>query len=138
MRRHHLSTILVLVLLSTSSWGQSVTSPMRGLRFLSETVADSDDAIGVEINPAGIGFLNGWSFMFYHSQFGDLSGEGDGAFFAAKIFGPWSVGLGLQFLKQTPVAGTAQCRGGGGTVVLIDQCDAPVQAGNKIGEHTRL
>lgn len=91
--------VLLLIVIATPALGQSVSSPMRGLRFLSETVADTDDAIGIEINPAGIGFLSGWSFMFYHSQFADLAGEGDGAFLAAKVFGPWSVGVGLQFLR---------------------------------------
>ncbi|MCA9519365.1 MAG: signal peptide peptidase SppA [Myxococcales bacterium] len=106
------STPLLLTLIAatligwaTPSFAQGANSPTRGVRLLSESVSDSWDASALELNPAGIGFIDGWNFAFYHATFGEKDGEGDSVFFAARIIGPWTVGFGMQFLRWSQFGG---------------------------------
>lgn len=84
---------------------QGANSPTRGVRLLSESVADGWDASVLELNPAGIGFIDGWNFAFYHATFGEKDGEGDSIFFAARLIGPWTMGFGMQFMRWSQFGG---------------------------------
>jgi protease-4 len=62
-------------------------------------VSLGDDASGVEVNPGGLGFLRGFELeLFATSLDGGVPGDGQAFFVASPIFGPFSLGLGIQHI----------------------------------------
>jgi protease-4 len=77
----------------------------RGLLWPGSSLVVSDDASALSLNPGGLGFLEGGDLRYVHTTLDDLAGEGDGVFLAARLLGPWAIGMGFEFL---PIPGLSE------------------------------
>lgn len=63
-------------------------------------LTETDDATALSINPANMGFLDSWSFVYAGSWLADqrhLAGQGHGLFLAVPL-GPFGLGISTEFL----------------------------------------
>lgn len=70
----------------------------RGLRWPAASTVECDDTTALSLNPAGLGFLDGFEARYLHTELADLEGEGDGVFLGARVLGPLALGMGFEFL----------------------------------------
>ncbi len=100
----------VLSLFATSAWAQQIT-PSDGLRVPDASIATVGDALSVEVNPAGLGFMSrpelGYGFQLASE---DLRGVGEEAqsYFMAAGTGWLGLGLGAQWLQKPDLGGELQ------------------------------
>jgi protease-4 len=71
-------------------------------------VAGDADASAIEKDPAGLGFLRGWSGVYLHSELdedGRVPGRGDGFFLAARVpyLSAFSVGTAVQLIRPPQI-----------------------------------
>ena len=63
----------------------------------------ADDATALSINPANMGFLDSWSFVYAGSWLADqrhLAGQGHGLFLAVPL-GPFGLGISTEFISES-------------------------------------
>lgn len=90
------ATLVIAVAAASEAAAQS----SRGLLWPGSSLVVSDDASALSLNPAGLGFLEGADLRYIHTSLDALAGEGDGVFVAARLVGPWSIGMGFEFLPH--------------------------------------
>lgn len=94
-----LLSIALLASLASPSLAQD--SPSRGVTLPDRSLSAQDDAASVEVNPAGLGFMEG-AELRYTFELGtrsqDLTGDDAHAIFAALGFGGFGVGFAAQWL----------------------------------------
>ena len=102
---------VALAALAATAWSAPVRAErgVTGLRWPGASVVDADDASALSLNPAGMGFLEGFDAHFVHTELPDGAGAGDGLFLAAKVIGPLSIGAAFQFLPD-PLTGERNFR----------------------------
>src|SRR5262245_14691345 len=106
MRKNALALSLLLLPALAQAEG-----PSRGIRLPFPAVSLGDDALGVEVNPGGLGFLRGFDAQLVASRLDDgVPGDGQGLFLAAPIVGPLSLGLGIEHLGLQTLSSTLSYR----------------------------
>ncbi|MBN2714468.1 MAG: S49 family peptidase, partial [Deltaproteobacteria bacterium] len=79
---------------------QMYNAPTQGIQLPSPSVTEVDDATAISTNPANIGFLDSWSFVYAAASMGDYShmaGQGHGFYFAFPA-GPFGFGIATELL----------------------------------------
>ncbi|MBN2531142.1 MAG: signal peptide peptidase SppA [Deltaproteobacteria bacterium] len=100
----HLSIFTLLavaVLFSVNARAQKVyNAPTEGIFLPSPSLTEVSDATAIATNPANIGFLDSWSFVYAaasSTKYSHLPGQGHG-FFLAFPAGPLGFGVGTELL----------------------------------------
>jgi protease-4 len=89
-----------------ASAAASAQSPSRGVRLPFPAVSLGDDASGVDVNPAGLGFVRGLDAQILGTSLSaGVGGSGEALYVASPIIGPFSLGLGVQHIA-TQTLGT--------------------------------
>lgn len=76
-----------------------VRPQLGGVALPETTFSECDDATALSLNPAGLGFTDRVDVRFYHSQPSARFGEGEALLVAARVLGPWALGLGFEFVR---------------------------------------
>lgn len=98
LRRSTLALLLLLtpVIVQAQSSTEGTIIPMP-------TVAEPDGATSVLHNSAGLATLRAWELRLYNTQMDDRAGEGTAFLFGMPVFGPLSLGAGLELLRPPGV-----------------------------------
>jgi len=89
-------TFLIAALL----WPTAASAqPTAGISLPAVSIAEPDGVNAVLHNPAGLSTLRSWELRVYNTQFDDQTGEGTALLLGAPVFGPISIGGGLEFLR---------------------------------------
>ena len=104
MARFVSNCILVTILLAIASGASAQevvnTRATEGVVLPASSTTEVNDATALSVNPANIGFLDSWSFVYAGSWLADqrhLAGQGHGLFLALPI-GPLGLALSTEFL----------------------------------------
>jgi protease IV len=104
-RRALLSSALLCCL---PSLAHAQDTPSRGITLPDRSITAQDDAASVEVNPAGLGFMQG-AELRYTFELGSRSAQATGddghALFAAVGFGGFGLGFGAQWLLHPALGG---------------------------------
>lgn len=102
------SSLAALLILATASSAAAQDSPSRGIALPDRSLSGQDDAASVEVNPAGLGFMQG-AELRYAFELGapnDARSNDDGhAVFTALGFGGFGLGFGAQWLLHPALGG---------------------------------
>lgn len=100
------------VILAGVSWGAvgeaqenpfpSTRGLTRGLTLPWESVVDREDALSLELNPAGLARVQGWEVMAAAAHRREASHDGYGAFLALSPLDGLGLGYGLQRVASGP------------------------------------
>ncbi|MCA9564689.1 MAG: hypothetical protein KC561_14435 [Myxococcales bacterium] len=107
MSRPHLPALagytLALILIF-ASLGQADAqfggTPTDGMQLPERSISSHDDATAVELNPAGLGFLQGWDLHLSYGISEDDSPSGFGIFGAGTLFDAIGIGAGFQVVDN--------------------------------------
>ncbi len=94
--------LLVITAIASGASAQNVvnTRATEGVVLPASSTTEVNDATALSVNPANIGFLDSWSFVYAGSWLADqrhLAGQGHGLFLALPI-GPLGLALATEFL----------------------------------------
>lgn len=102
------SSLAALLILATASPAAAQDSPSRGIALPDRSLSGQDDAASVEVNPAGLGFMQG-AELRYAFELGapnDARSNNDGhAVFTALGLGGFGLGFGAQWLLHPALGG---------------------------------
>lgn len=87
------------------------TRATEGVLLPSPSLTETDDATALSMNPANMGFLDSWSFVYAGSWLSDqrhLAGQGHGLYFAFPL-GPFGLGISTEFM--TPPSEISEWQG---------------------------
>ncbi len=84
------------------------TSPSEGIAPPVSTIVDRDDALSLELNPAGLRHIKGFELMGIGADFSDNRNEGFGLLMAMSLFDGVGIGYGLQMVGIGNENGDAQ------------------------------
>ena len=108
MARFVSNCILVMILLAIASGASAQevvnTRATEGVVLPASSTTEVNDATALSVNPANIGFLDSWSFVYAGSWLADqrhLAGQGHGLFLALPI-GPLGLALSTEFMTPPP------------------------------------
>lgn len=110
--------ILLLCLVAAPALGHPPHRPLagepptQGVHLGTTSLVSSNDAAGVEVNPATLGLLPSWSLLLHHAEIpgdGRFNGGGDALLAAFPMpFAPsLAFGMGLQWLRPADAVGYA-------------------------------
>jgi protease-4 len=91
-------------LVSSEAWAQRV-SLSEGVAAPMPTLVERDDALSLELNPAGLAAVDGVELGLLYGDYSDDLREGAGALLAWAPFQGFSTGYGLQFIDDARVDG---------------------------------
>jgi protease-4 len=87
------------LLFATPAAAQRV-SLSEGLATPHPTIVDRDDAMSLELNPAGLAHLSGLDFAFVYAAVSDNIGEGTGGMISTDLWDGLGLGYGLQVIGK--------------------------------------
>ena len=100
-----LAVVLVLVLTASEASAQFGTTPTDGLRLPDTSITSRDDALALELNPAGLAFIQQWDASFIYTTADDDFLAGTGLFFGGRIFGHLGLGGAVQWVENPALGG---------------------------------
>ena len=108
--RGALSTLILLCCLNPAAAQQKPITPLGGepptlgVHLPDPSLVSSDDAAGIEVNPAAMGLGRSWSVLLHHAELRDdgrVIGGGDAllASFPVPLLKSFTLGAGVQWLR---------------------------------------
>jgi protease-4 len=108
--------ILVLLLLPLPAQAQIAAAEREaglpaGLTLPNQFAAAAEEPTALGVNPAGLGFVGGLAFQYFHEGAPAEHASGDGLYLADR-FGPLAVGYGVEWLRpgDAPLPGYRRSR----------------------------
>jgi protease-4 len=99
------SLALCLVLLPGAASAQLGSTPTDGVRLPETSITNRDDALSLELNPAGLAFMQGWGAdLAFTTVEGDAL-AGAGVFGGGTLFGRLGLGGAVQWLENPAFGG---------------------------------
>lgn len=105
---HWWSRLLVSVLLLSSAsqaWAQFGTTPSDGVRLPETSIVGRDDALSLELNPAGLAFVQKWDAHIVVSTADSDLLAGTGVFVGGNILGAIGLGGAVQWVQNPELGG---------------------------------
>jgi len=69
-----------------------------GLTLPSQAAAAAEEPVALDVNPAGLGFLDGFALQYFHEGVPSEKSSGDGIYLGDR-FGPVGLGYGIEWLR---------------------------------------
>lgn len=89
-----------VVTVSTQVYAQVNGAVTHGVSLPVERITDMDSARALEVNPAALGFVDGFDVRLQYTEQMTGSADGFGLFGAMALFGPFRLGADFQYLRE--------------------------------------
>ena len=100
-----LAVVLVLVFTGSEATAQFGTTPTDGLRLPNASITSRDDALALELNPAGLAFIQSWDANFIYTTADSDLLTGTGLFFGGRLLGRLGLGAAVQWVENPALGG---------------------------------
>ena len=97
--------IVLSLLIPTTASAQFGTTPTDGLRLPETSITTREDATALELNPAGLAFIQRWDASVVYTTAHDDALAGTGVFVGGRLFGQLGLGGAVQWVENPALGG---------------------------------